>query len=335
MTEPPAAEVATEDVWPAVAVVLALRDAADGLDATLAAISAQDYPASIEVVAAVAPSADDTDEIVARWAARDARIRVIPNPDSTTPAGLNAAIAATSAPIVARVDGHATIPPTYLRGAVEALGRTEAAGVGGIQQPVGRTPIEQAVAVAMASPLGSGGAAYRGAEQAREVETVYLGVYPRRALETAGGYDPAMVRNQDAELNWRLRTLVGPLWLEPSLVVAYRPRGSWWALARQYHDYGRWRAVTARRHRGSLAPRQLAPVVAVVGLLGATLVAMIGRRSALGVWGAYIGIVAAGSVTAADVPPSVRWRIPIALAVMHLAWGTGFLWSLVDPPTDG
>jgi GT2 family glycosyltransferase len=101
------------------------------------------------------------------------------------------------------------------------------------------------------------------------VDTVYLGVFRRQALEAVGGYDPAFVRNQDAELNLRLRRAGYQVWFDPQLAVRYRPRGSVASLARQYREYGAYRRLTARRHPRSLAPRQLAAPAVVLGLAGA------------------------------------------------------------------
>ena len=43
--------------------------------------------------------------------------------------------------------------------------------------------------------------------------------------------------------------------------------------------------------------------------------------------GYLAGITAVGAVLARDVPAGVRMRVPLALGVMHLCWGTGFLTS--------
>ncbi|MGO7983870.1 hypothetical protein ACC691_39195, partial [Rhizobium johnstonii] len=47
------------------------------------------------------------------------RIRVIENAVGSTPAGLNAAIRASSFPIVIRVDAHSSLPADYARTAAE------------------------------------------------------------------------------------------------------------------------------------------------------------------------------------------------------------------------
>ena len=47
--------------------------------------------------------------------------------------------------------------------------------------------------------------------------------------------------------------------------------------------------------------------------------------------GVYFLILAAGSIPVARKKRDLRFIIgvPLAIAVMHVAWGTGFLWSLI------
>ena len=178
----------------------------------------------------------------------------------------------------------------------------------------------------MRSPFGAGGAAYRRPGPPGPVETVYLGVFRRGALERAGGYDEKMRRNQDYELNIRLRNSGGLVWFHPDLRVAYRPRGSLRALARQYHDYGRWKRVGVRRHPGSLRLRQAAPPLATLALVVSLLVAPLTRGRSLGIPAIYAAAVtAAGAAAGRSEPWPVRARIPVVLAPMHEAWGLGFI----------
>ncbi len=318
---------------PAVAVVIPARDAAATLPTTLASVLAQE-PSPVEIAVAVGPSTDATAEVARRAAAAEERIVVVDNPGGRTPDALNRAIAATTAPIVARVDAHAALPAGYLARAVDTLLATGAANVGGRQVPVAEEGFAAAVALAMASPLGAGGAAYRTGSVAGPADTVYLGVFRRQALEAVGGFDPRFVRNQDAELNLRLAEAGEVVWFEPALEVAYRPRGSLRGLAGQYLAYGRYRRLTARVHPGTLRARQLAPPVLVLVLSATALASAISRRSAPLVVAAsgYLGAVAAG--TLASVPDRRR-ALPTALATatMHLSWGVGFLLGPPRGPT--
>ena len=59
---------------------------------------------------------------------------------------------------------------------------------------------------------------------------------PRQLFQAVGGFDESQVRNQDYELNWRLRESGGVVYFHPDLAVAYTPRSSLGALWRQYRQ---------------------------------------------------------------------------------------------------
>lgn len=304
-------------------VVVPVRDEAPHLERTVAAILEQDYPGPLEVCLAVAPSSDATSEIATRLAEQHPSIEVVDNPSGTTPAGLNRAIRATTGEVVVRVDGHARLSDGYVRRAVTTLQRTGAVNVGGVQDAVGTTPFERAVAFAMTSWAGTGGSRFHVGGVEGPVDTVYLGVFRRDAVEAAGGFDESLVRNQDYELNIRLRRAGGVIWFDPELRVEYRPRSSWQRLARQYYEYGWWKAEVARRHLGSLRARQIAPVVLTLALVVSLLAPERFRTHRFAVL--YVGVTTLVAATAPD--RSATSRLAVVLPTMHLAWGTGFIVS--------
>lgn len=290
----------------------------------------QDYDGPLEVVLALGPSTDGTDAVAQALAAEDARVRTVPNPTGRTPDALNAAIAASTGEIVARVDAHAEIPPSYLATAVRVLDETGADNVGGVMDAQGVTPFERAVAVAMKSPLGVGGSRFHVGGVAGEADTVYLGVFRREALEEVGGYDPHFARAQDWEMNHRLRRAGRRVWFTPELVVTYRPRPTVRRLADQYRMYGRWRRVVARRHPGTANARYLAAPVMVAGTTAATLLGLRWRPALLVPAGYLAAVTAGGWLVSTGETPAVRSRVPLAIATMHWSWGYGFLTS---PPS--
>ena len=131
-------------------------------------------------------------------AAADPRVVVVDNPTGRTPDGLNAALAVTSHEIVVRMDGHGVLSDGYLRRAVEVLEETGAANVGGLMLAEGTDDMQQAVAVAMRSPLGMGGARFHVGGRAGPAETVYLGVFRRSWLRRVGGYGVEQRRRRSA-----------------------------------------------------------------------------------------------------------------------------------------
>jgi succinoglycan biosynthesis protein ExoA len=336
---PTVAELAA-GCWPGVSAVLPVLDEARHLGAAVAAVLAQDYPGPLEIVLALGPSRDGTDELAAELAATDPRIRTVPNPAGSTPAALNAAIAASSHPVVVRVDGHATLAAGYIRRAVELLVETGADNVGGIMDAAGDTAFETAVARAMTSRWGIGGAVFHTGGAGGPADSVYLGVFRRAALVRVGGFDEHYRRAQDWELNLRLRRSGGTVWFSPDLRVGYRPRSSWAALATQFAGSGRWRREIVRRHPETAGLRYLAPPVvtaavlagavsgvggSVLGSVGAHRIARLARLGWLAPLGYGVGVVAAAAAESRDLPAAARIRLPAIFAVMHLSWGWGFL----------
>ncbi|MFD7966413.1 glycosyltransferase family 2 protein [Streptomyces zaomyceticus] len=288
----------------------------------------QEYDGELEVVIALGPSTDRTDEIAAELVREDPRVTTVPNPTGRTPAALNAAIEASRHPIVVRVDGHGMLSPDYIATAVRLLEETGAQNVGGVMHAEGENAWEEAVAAAMTSRIGVGNAAFHTGGEAGPAETVYLGVFRREALERQGGYNVEFVRAQDWELNFRIREAGGLIWFSPELRVQYRPRPGVRALAKQYKDYGRWRHVVARYHRGSLNLRYLAPPAAVCAIAAGVVVGAAVTPLGFVVPAGYLAAIAAGSVPAGKgLSLKARLRIPVALATMHMAWGYGFLTS--------
>jgi hypothetical protein len=256
-------------------------------------------------------------------------VRTVRNPTGRTPQGLNAAIAASRHPVVARVDGHSELPRDYLRLAVELLQRTDADNVGGLMWAEGVTDVEKAIARAMTSKLGVGNARFHVGGEEGPADTVYLGVFRRTALDRVGGYDERFARAQDWEMNYRIRETGGLVYFSPALRVSYRPRPSLTALARQYFHYGRWRREVMREHPESVNLRYLAPPLAVLGFTGGLVAGVAGVRPAFVLPVGYVVLVTAGSVAiGSGLPVRSRAVLPAVLATMHGAWGTGFLTSV-------
>ena len=331
---------------PSVSVVMPILDEEPHLAEAVRGVFAQDYPGAFEVVLALGPSRDRTNAIAQQLADAEPRLRLVHNPSGSTPAGLNAAIAAARGEVIVRVDGHGLLSAEYVATAVRLLDETGADNVGGLMAAVGTTPFELAVARAMTSRIGIGGQSFHVGGQAGAVDSVYLGAFRRTTLTALGGYDETFRRAQDWELNYRIRAAGGTVWFTPELRVTYRPRSSWKSLARQFYQTGQWRRVVSRLHPGTADRRYLAPPAAVVGIALGTAAglagAVTGRRALLAGFvlpATYVaGVLAGSAITSAGLPPKARALLPVVVATMHLWWGAGFLHSprgLVDRARAG
>lgn len=288
-------------------------------------VLAQDYPGPMEVVVAVGPGRDRTREVADGLAAADDRVQVVPNPSGRTPDGLNAAIARASHEVVVRMDGHGELSAGYVRRAVEILEETGAANVGGIMLAEGSGAMQEAVALAMRSPLGMGAERFHVGGEAGPADTVFLGVFRREWLRRVGGYDPAFTRAQDWEMNHRIRQAGGTVWFTPELTVTYRPRSTFRDLARQFYGSGQWRRQVVRQHPDSVNARYLAPPVTLVLIALGAAGGLAWRPLWLLPLGYAAAVTAGGAWVARGRAPGVVARMPAVLATMHLTWGAGFL----------
>ncbi len=306
-----------------ISVIMPARDAEATISDALDSVISQDYPGHIEIIVA---DASDSPAMTGIIRASYPDVRVIPNPEHSIPAGLNHAIREATGEFIIRCDTSSKLPPTYVRRVVDVLKRTGASSVGGYQKVAGTTFFQKAVGLAMNSLLGSGGPIYRVGRIPGPADTVYLGAWRRDKLESVGGFNNHLLRNEDYELNWRLRQRGETVWFDPNLMVDYRPRSSLKELARQYFNYGRYKTAMLRIYPSSLQLRQLATPLLVLGLVASVVLGLMGLT-----WAAaplpllYLVILALGSAAI-----GVRHRnpaailLPLVLATMHLSWGIGF-----------
>ena len=191
---------------------------------------------------------------------------------------------------------------------------------------VGKTPFESAVARAMRSPIGVGGARFHIGGEAGPADTVYLGVFKKSALLAVGGYDERFIRAQDWELNFRLRDGGGLIWFDPRLEVLYRPRPNLKTLSRQYFEYGRWRRAVTRQHKGTVNYRYLAPPVATL-IIAASLITGLALHPLFFIPALTYASAILLSSLAIGKNWSERITLPAVLTTMHISWGIGFLTS--------
>jgi glycosyltransferase involved in cell wall biosynthesis len=317
-----------------VSVIVPCRNEERYVDAFLESVFAQHLDAGkyrLEILVADGRSNDGTRAKLENWQRREPALVVIDNERLIVSTGLNAAVQRASGSIVVRMDVHTTYDPEYIANCIDALIVTEAACVGGPWRAIGRTDRQRAIADAFMSRFGSGGALSRSVDYTGAVDTVYLGAWRRETLIASGGFDEGLVRNQDDELNLRLKRGGGRIWQSAAIRSYYVPRDSYGALFRQFHQYGYWKVPVIRKHRLPASPRQLAPFlfVSFVCLLALGALASPAFRVLFaGVLGSYLLGVAIAS--GALVRPRHGIRVAAGLMCMHFGYGIGFGRGLLD-----
>jgi GT2 family glycosyltransferase len=313
---------------PFVSVIAPVRNEERYIERCLYSVARQDYPRSrIEVIVVDGRSGDRTREIVHRFAAESTLdVRLLDNPAGSAAAAMNIGLREARGHVIVRLDGHAALAPDYLPHAIAALDGSGADCVGGVLDNEGDTFIGRAIAAAMSSRFGVGGAAFRTGGGPGRVDTVAFGAYRRRVFDILGEFREDIDAGEDDEFNYRLRDAGGVILLDPRLRATYVVRGDLRGLWRQYFAYGRAKPRVLRLHPSQVQARQLAPVALVSGIGAALFVAAFGTaRPFKLVSGVYaIGVTAASVITAARRGVGLLPVLPAAFATMHVAYGLGF-----------
>lgn len=334
------------EALPFVTVIMPIRNKKQFIERSLGAVLTQDYPHDrIEVIVADGMSSDGTRDIIQRLCAQhsDSTVIIIDNPHLIVSTGLNHAIRTARGEIIVRVDGRTIIEPDYVRECVAALERTGADNVGGRMNAVGtRSVLGQAIALATSSPFGVGGARFHYSTDEEWVDTVYMGAWRRDTLERFGGFDEEMVRNQDDELNYRLRAHGGKILLSPRIRSRYYNRTTLGALWEQYFYYGYWKVRVLQKHPAQMRPRQFAPPLLVGALLSGLFGGMFSQL-VRHLWFLLVLVYSTANLSAALLtarrfarstplphpPAAVLRRLPLVYATLHIAYGLGFVVGMV------
>lgn len=300
---------------PTVSVAVPVLNEAQHIQVCLGSITAQTYSGIVEILVVDGGSSDETCVLASVFP----QVRVLENPARIQSAALNLALEEAHGEVMVRVDGHCRLAPDYVERCIDALDTTGAAMVGGAMRPVGEGWAGEGIAAALTSRLGAGPARFHTGGASGYVDTVYLGAFRRQLAVKVGGYAEDMAINEDAEFAVRMRPH-GGIWFDDTICSTYTPRRSFPQLARQFYRYGRGRAATIRRHPASVSPRQLAAPLLVLALFTPW------RRT---VAGTYLSAVVMGALPELRRSPRVGAGLMMAMPLMHIPWGLGFLGGLL------
>jgi len=317
---------------PDLTVLVPCRNEVRFVGRCLDSILASDYPPGrMEVLVIDGASTDGTRELIAAYQARDARVRLIDNPEEITPCALNRGIRAARGEVIARVDAHAAVAPDYFTLAVEHLAASGADNVGGVMRtlPQDSGPWAEAIVAALSHRFGVGNSHFRvGSRAPRWVDTVFGGCWRREVFARVGLFHPSLARSQDIEFSRRLAAAGGRTLLVPAMASDYYARSTLRAFWRHNLTNGEW----------SILPFLYSPVmpVSVRHLVPLSFVAALAASLAAWYWTALplavvtVPYVLASALASLEVAVRARraryaLRMPFVFLVLHVSYGLGSL----------
>jgi len=262
---------------PKVSIIIPCRNEEKFIKSVLTSVLSQSYPKDKMEVLIVDGLSEDRTPIIVKEFSRKVnlpRIKLLINKSKHVPYAMNLGIRNSTGEIILRMDAHSEYPRDYVEKLVWWLKKLKADNVGGVVVTVPRleTIKARAIASALSSTFGVGNSVFRVAKNLKtpiEVDTVPFGCYPRKIFEKVGLYNEKLIRNQDIELNKRIKKAGGKIYLVPDVKIKYYCRDNWSKLWKNNFENGKWVILTAyyTKDFSSLSPRHFIPFFFITYLL--------------------------------------------------------------------
>ncbi len=318
-----------------VSFVVPIRNEEDYIRASLKSLVDQNYPvSSCEIIVVDGRSSDRTREIIEEICERNPQVRCLDNPAGIVPTAMNIGIRAARGEVIIRADGHNVYPRDYAANCVKYLEQTSADNVGGpcVTVPADESFSARLVAAILSSPFGVGDSKFRTSREEGYVDTVPFGAFRREIFDRIGMFNEKLVRNQDNDLNARIRKAGGTIYLTPALTTHYHPVKNFLRLLKYAFKTSKWHIFTLRENRESMGLRHFAPAVfllLLLLLLPASFVSATTPAFLIGILCAYI---LTGFYFSLRAKTEGNWDValvqPFATFCFHIAYGAGTLFGL-------
>jgi len=225
----------------------------------------------IEVIFVDGNSTDKTVQIIKEYQQQYGWIKILHNPERIVPYAMNYGIKAANSDVIMRIDAHSHYADNYISTLKEAMVRYDATNVGAVCKTdvLNKNAKTLAIKEVLSNPFGVGNSLFRiGVDKVTEVDTVPFGCYRKEVFEKYGLYNPKLVRNQDIELNKRIKRDGRKILLVPNTYCTYLARENYKALAKNNFQNGVWNILTVYYTKAfdSLSLRHFIPLLFVLSL---------------------------------------------------------------------
>ncbi len=319
-----------------ISIIIPCRNEKKFIGNCLDSIINNDYSKdSIEVLVVDGMSEDGTRVVLKEFAEKYTFIKLYDNPEKIVPMAMNLGIKNATGEIIIRMDAHNTYEKDYISKCIQNLKDLNADNVGGVwvTVPGNNSKVAQSIALALSQPFGVGNAHFRiGLREARMVDTVPFGCYRREVFDRIGLFNEHLVRNQDIELNLRLKKAGGTILLVPDIVSYYHARSTLSALAKNNFWTGYWVVYSTRFAKLPFSLRHLIPFAFVLSMLGSFALSVLFNPLI------YLFLGIAGSHALANIIFSYKIArerafslfpfLILTFLVLHLSYGLGSMWGI-------
>lgn len=226
----------------------------------------------IEVLFIDGHSTDKTRSIILQYKEQYPFIQLIDNPYKIVPYAMNIGIKKAIGEIIIRLDAHTSYPSNYISELIGQLKLLGADNVGAVCKTdvKSKTKTSLAIREVLSHRFGVGNSLFRtGIDKIIEVDTVPFGCFRRDVFDRFGWYNICLVRNQDIELNKRIKRGGGKIYLIPGVYCTYFARENYREFIKSNYGNGLWNMMTVfyTKTTDSLSLRHFIPLFFVLSLI--------------------------------------------------------------------
>ena len=316
-----------------VSLVIPVRNEENHIQTCIKSIINQDFSCNeLEVIFIDGNSSDDTKKIINKYIGKyPGLITLFDNPKKTVPFAMNIGIKNSKGDYIIRLDAHSEYPNNYISECIRTIENVDADNVGGLAITKGKGVIGNAFAKVLSSKFGVGNSGFRTNAESGYVDTVPFGTYKKEIFDKYGYYDERLTRNQDYELNYRIRKMGGKIYLNSDISLTYFCRNTLSGIIKQSYENGRWNIITSKLCPGTMSLRHFIPLIFTLSLLGLPTLGLIHHVFNIMLLlelGLYFGI--ATLISLKDSESIKEFVLLIMLfPLFHISYGIGSLMGLL------
>lgn len=317
-----------------VSVVMPTYNEEKYIESCILSLLKQDYPQNqMEWIFVDACSSDRTKEIIESYKNQFPHlIRVYNNPNKTVPYAMNIGIKSSVGKYIIRLDAHSEYADNYISKCVYYLDTTDADNVGGVAETKSRGFVGNAIAFMLSSKFGVGNSQFRINGKSGYVDTVPFGAFRREVFDKYGFYDERLTRNQDNEMNYRIRKNGGKIYLAEDIKFAYYCRDSIKGIINMAIKNGKWNIITMKICPGAMGLRHFVPFIFLLSLIIMPLMSILSPmlgKVLLAEISLYLLLSLFFSIKASKELKYISLLF-VLFPVFHISYGLGSLMGLIS-----
>ena len=317
-----------------VSLVIPVRNEENHIQTCIESILNQDFPIDkLEVIFIDGNSSDDTKKIINNYVEKYPDLIILfDNPQKTVPFAMNIGIKNSIGDYIIRLDAHSEYPNNYISDCIRTIENIEADNVGGLALTKGKGFIGNAFAKVLSSKFGVGNSGFRTNAKSGYVDTVPFGAFKKETFEKYGYYDERLTRNQDYELNYRIRKMGGRIYLNSDISLTYFCRSTLSCILKQSYENGKWNIITSKLCPGTMSVRHFIPLIFTVSLIGLPILGFMHSLFNLILLFELILYFGITSIVSLKVAQNLKEMAMLVLLfpLFHISYGLGSLVGLLN-----